>query len=255
MPLQIITIPCLSDNYAYLLRETETGQVAVVDVPEAAPILGALKDLGWPLHQILITHHHADHIYGLDEVREATGAKVYGAAADKHRLPPLDFELSEGDSFELGNETCDVIDVSGHTVGHIAFLFNRAEVVFSADSLMALGCGRVFEGDFAMMWNTLLKFKALPDETLVYSGHEYTLSNAKFAITIEPDNTDLQNRITDIEKKRAGGIPTVPANIGLEKATNPFLRADLPEIKALVGMQGANDVDVFGEIRTRKDNF
>lgn len=255
MPLQIITIPCLSDNYAYLLRETDTGQVALVDVPEAAPVLGALKDMEWPLHQILITHHHADHIDGLDEVRAATGAKVYGAAADKHRLPALDFALSEGDSIKLGNETCDVIDVSGHTVGHIAFLFKGAEAVFSADSLMALGCGRVFEGDFAMMWNTLLKFKALPDETLVYSGHEYTLSNAKFALTIEPDNADLQARLEDIETKRTKSIPTVPASIGLEKSTNPFIRADLPEIKALMGMQEASDADVFGEIRTRKDNF
>lgn len=255
MPLQIITVPCLSDNYAYLIRETDTGEVAVVDVPEAAPILGALKDMDWSLDTILITHHHGDHIYGLDELRTATGAKVYGAANDKHRLPELDFAVAEGDSFKLGNEVCGVIDVSGHTIGHIAYLFKKAKAVFSADSLMALGCGRVFEGDFPMMWGTLQKFKAMPDDTLVYSGHEYTLANAKFALTIEPNNPDLQARAAEIKENRAQGIPTVPCSIGLEKATNPFMRADLPEVKALVGMAGNSDAEAFGEIRSRKDTF
>jgi hydroxyacylglutathione hydrolase len=255
MPLQIITIPCLSDNYAYLIRDKDTGQVAVVDVPEAAPILNVLKDMGWQLDQILITHHHFDHIEGLEELRKATGAKVYGATADSHRLPPLDVSLTEGDTFKLGNEVCEILDVSGHTIGHIAFLFTGADAIFSADSLMALGCGRVFEGDFAMMWGTMLKFKALRDDTLVYSGHEYTLSNAKFALTIEPDNADLQARIKDSEDKRANDIPTVPASIGLEKATNPFMRADLTQVKTLMGMETACDAEVFGEIRSRKDRF
>jgi hydroxyacylglutathione hydrolase len=255
MTLQIITVPCLSDNYAYLIRETDTGEVALVDVPEAGPILGALKDMEWPLHKILITHHHYDHIDGLEEVRNATGAQVYGADADSHRLPKLDVALIEGDQFKLGHETCEVMDVSGHTIGHIAYLFKDAQAVFSADSLMALGCGRVFEGDFPMMWGTMLKFKALSDDTLVYSGHEYTASNAKFALTIEPDNADLQARAADIKDKRANSIPTVPASIGLEKATNPFMRADLPDVKALLGMATATDVDAFGEIRTRKDHF
>jgi len=141
MPLQIITIPCLADNYAYLIRETDTGQVAVVDVPEADPILGALKDMDWPLHQILITHHHYDHIEGLEELRAETGAKVYGAAADSRRLPKLDFALADGDNFKLGNEACEIMDVSGHTIGHIAFLFKNASAVFSADSLMAWAAG------------------------------------------------------------------------------------------------------------------
>lgn len=255
MALQIVTVPCLSDNYAYLIRDTDTDQVAVVDVPEAAPILGALKDLKWSLDKILITHHHFDHIDGVEDLKSETGAQVYGAKADKHRLPPLDIELSEGDTLKLGHETCDVLDVSGHTVGHIAFVFKNAEVAFSADSLMALGCGRLFEGDANMMWGTMKKFKALSDDTLVYSGHEYTASNAQFAKTIEPDNADLQTRIEDITDKRANGIPTVPASIGLEKATNPFMRANLKEVKALLGMTGASDADVFGEIRRRKDNF
>ncbi len=255
MALQIITIPCLSDNYAYLIRDEETDQVAVVDVPDASPIIGVLKDLDWSLDKILITHHHYDHIDGVAALKSETGAQVYGAKADKHRLPDLDVELSEGDTFKLGTEVCDVLDVSGHTVGHIAFVFKNAEAVFSADSLMALGCGRLFEGDPAMMWNTMKKFKALTDDTLVYSGHEYTASNAAFALTIEPNNVDLQTRIEDITDKRANDIPTVPASIGMEKATNPFMRADLKEVKTLVDMAGASDADVFGEIRRRKDNF
>lgn len=255
MALQIVTIPCLSDNYAYLIRDKDTDQVAVVDVPDAAPIIGALKDLDWSLDKILITHHHYDHIDGVEALKAETNAQVYGAKADVHRLPALDVELSEGDTFKLGNETCDVLDVSGHTVGHIAFVFKNAEAAFSADSLMALGCGRLFEGDAKMMWRTMEKFKALSEDTLVYSGHEYTSSNAAFAITIEPDNADLQTRIEDINDKRANDIPTVPASIGLEKATNPFMRADLKEVKVLVGMVGASNEDVFGEIRRRKDNF
>ncbi|KAB7610459.1 hydroxyacylglutathione hydrolase [Amylibacter sp. SFDW26] len=255
MALQIITIPCLSDNYAYLIRDEETDQVAVVDAPEAAPILGALKDLEWSLDKILITHHHFDHIDGIEALQLETGAQVFGATADKHRLPQLDVELAEGDTFELGHETCEVLDVSGHTIGHIAFVFKNAKAAFTADSLMALGCGRLFEGDAKMMWDTMRKFKTLSDDTLVYSGHEYTASNAAFAITIEPDNADLQTRIEDITDKRANDIPTVPASIGLEKATNPFMRANLNEVKALVGMTGASDAEVFGEIRRRKDNF
>lgn len=255
MTFEILTIPCLQDNYAYLMKDAETGEVALVDAPEAAPILAKLKETGWALNHILITHHHADHIDGVAELRAATDAKVYGAAADKHRLPSLDVELKDGDNFKIGSHTCNVIDVSGHTVGHIAFLFPNALAAFTADSLMALGCGRLFEGDANMMWGTMLKFKALPDDTQVYSGHEYTTGNAKFAITIEPDNPDLQARIVDINTKRANNIPTVPASIGLEKATNPFMRADDASVKALVGMKTASDAQVFGEIRTRKDNF
>lgn len=255
MPLRIITIPCLTDNYAYLIHETNTGQVAVVDVPDAEPILAALKDLNWPLHQILITHHHYDHIDGVEKLQAKTGAKVIGARADKHRLPKLDLELADNETFKLGHETCTAIDVSGHTIGHIAFWFKDQQAVFSADSLMALGCGRLFEGDFASMWNTLLKFKEMSDDTHVYSGHEYTLSNANFALTIEPNNKTLQDRHIDIKKKRAQNIPTVPSTIGLEKATNPFLRADNAQVKIELGMENASNVDVFAEIRTQKDNF
>jgi len=255
MTLSVITVPCLSDNYAYILRCNETGATAVVDVPDAAPIQAALTAKGWDLDYILITHHHFDHIDGVADLRGATNAQVIGAQADIHRLPPLDRAISDGDTFKLGNSTADIIDVSGHTIGHIAFWFRKDKSVFSADSLMALGCGRLFEGTQPMMWDTMQKFIAMPADTLVYSGHEYTASNAKFALTIEPNNPDLIARVDDIARTRERGEFTVPASIGLELATNPFMRANNPVVKAAIGMTDATDAASFGEIRSRKDNF
>lgn len=255
MPLELRTIPCLSDNYAFLIHDPETGDTGLIDAPEAAPILAALAETGWRLTSVFLTHHHYDHVDGLAEILAAHPAKVYGAAADAHRLPPLDHALSEGDSISVGSQTGTVLDVSGHTVGHIAFSFPDAAMVFTADSLMALGCGRLFEGDAAMMWASLSKLMALPDETIVCSGHEYTQSNARFAMTIEPENPDLVARVAQIDAARAEGEATVPSSMGLEKATNPFLRAHLPEIKQALDMQNASDAEVFAEIRARKDSF
>lgn len=255
MTLQIETIPCLSDNYAYLAHDPATGETAVVDVPEAAPILNALAKKGWRATQVLITHHHADHVQGLSDLLAHHDAKVVGHAADAARLPPLDMSVSEGDTVSIGNETGHVMDVSGHTVGHIAFHFPQSAVVFTADSLMALGCGRVFEGTMPQMWESLSKLAALPPETTVCSGHEYTAANARFALTIDPDNPDLISRIEAVDAARAQGRPTVPSRLSEELATNPFLRAADPGIQAHLGMTGADAVTVFAEIRTRKDNF
>ena len=255
MPLEIVTVPCLSDNYAYLAHDPATGETAVVDVPEAAPIRAALAERGWQLGTILITHHHADHVDGVEDLRRETGARVVGARADAHRLPPLDTAVAEGDSVAVGAETGEVIDVSGHTVGHIAFHFPASHAVFTADSLMALGCGRVFEGTAPMMWESLSKLAALPGDTLVYSGHEYTAKNAEFARTIEPDNAQLKSRCEAVEAARADGRPTVPSKLSEERATNPFLRAALPEVKTAIGMTDAADAEVFAEIRKRKDRF
>lgn len=255
MTLDVVTIPCLSDNYAFLLRCSETGEVALVDAPEAGPIKAELEARNWTLNQILITHHHDDHIDGVDELRETYGATVLGGKDDVHRLPKLDRSVGDGDTFKVGNSEADVIDVSGHTIGHIAFLFKADKAAFTADSLMAMGCGRVFEGTHPQMWESLKKFKALPADTTIYSGHEYTASNAKFALTIEPENKDLQARVAEIEATRAKGGFTVPSNFGVELATNPFMRADQPEVKAVLGMQDKSDAEVFDEIRTRKDNF
>lgn len=255
MPLDIVTIPCLSDNYAYLAHDPVSGATTLVDIPEAAPILSALRTHGWTLDQILITHHHWDHIGGLSEVLAVHPAKVVGATADAERLPPLDNAVAEGDTVTIGDETGTVLDVSGHTIGHVAFHFPASQAVFTADSLMALGCGRVFEGTHPQMWESLSKLAALPRETMVYSGHEYTAANARFAVTIDPDNAALRQRVADIETARAASVPTVPSELGLELDTNPFLRAADPAIAAHLELTGAPAVEVFSEIRSRKDAF
>jgi hydroxyacylglutathione hydrolase len=255
MPLEIVTIPCLKDNYAFLAHDRATGQTAVVDVPEAAPIAAALRVRRWRLSHVILTHHHWDHVDGLAALLAEHPATVIGAAADAHRLPPLDVAVAEGDRIVIGSDEGRVIDVSGHTLGHIAIHFPASAVVFTADSLMALGCGRLFEGTPAQMYASLAKLAALPDDTLVCSGHEYTASNAKFAATIEPENAALISRIEKIETARAQGRPTVPSLLSTERATNPFLRADSPEIQANLGLTGADPVTVFTEVRRRKDSF
>jgi hydroxyacylglutathione hydrolase len=255
MPLEIVTVPCLSDNYAFLAHDAESGDTAVIDVPEAEPILAALADRGWRATHVLLTHHHDDHVQGLGALLEKHSATVIGARADAHRLPKLDVRVAEGDTVTIGGERGDVIDVSGHTVGHIAVHFPVSKAVFTADSLMALGCGRVFEGTKPQMWESLQKLAALPRDTLVYSGHEYTLTNAKFARTIEPDNPDLISRIETVERARAAGRPTVPSELSIEIATNPFLRAHEARVQENLGMLGADPADVFAEIRSRKDSF
>ena len=255
MTLEIVTIPCLSDNYAFLAHESKTGETALIDAPEAAPILAALKQRGWRLSHVLITHHHLDHVGGLAEILAEHPAAVVGAAADAGRLPPLDIAVAEDDTVEIGGEEAHVIDVSGHTIGHIAYYFPVSKVVFTADSLMALGCGRVFEGTPPQMWASLNKLAALPEDTVVCSGHEYTQANGAFALTIEPDNPALISRMKDIASARAAGIPTVPSSLTLEKETNPFLRATEPAVQRRLGMEGADPAEVFAEIRARKDRF
>lgn len=255
MSLQILTIACLSDNYAYLAHDPATGQTMAVDVPEAGPLLKALDENGWTLSHVLLTHHHYDHVDGLPDLLAKAPAQVLGAAADAHRLPPLDVALNEGDTFGIGDDEGHVIDVSGHTVGHIAVHFPASQAVFTADSLMALGCGRVFEGTMPQMWSSLCKLSALPAETTVYSGHEYTQSNAKFALTVDPDNPALISRAEAVNDARNRGEPTVPSTLAEELATNPFLRATDPGIQAHLGMTDADPAEVFAEIRTRKDCF
>lgn len=255
MPLELVTIPCLTDNYAYLIHDQETGQTAVVDVPEPGPILAALEAHQWRLTHILITHHHDDHIQGVDTLRTRTGAMVLGAAADAHRLPRLDLALDENCNFSVGRETARVIDVPGHTLGHIAFHFPESRLLFTADSLMAGGCGRLFEGTAGQMHQSLRKLAALPPETLVCSGHEYTASNLRFASTLEPDNPQIISRTAEVASLRSQGRPTVPSSLATELATNPYLRVHLPALKTAVGLPDAADVTVFAEIRARKDKF
>lgn len=253
MPLELVTVSCLQDNYAYLLHDTVSGATACIDVPEAAPILAALRDRGWALSDIWITHHHDDHIGGVAALVAATGARVTGAAADRHRLPALDRAVAPGDCVPLGGAKAAALDVPGHTVGHIAYVLPG--YAFTGDSLMVLGCGRLFEGTPAQMWDSLSRLAALPGDTLICSGHEYTASNARFALTIEPDNPALQARAAAVAAARAAGRPTVPATLAEDLATNPFLRAHLPAVKAAIGMPGAPDAACFAEIRARKDRF
>ncbi len=253
MPPELVTVPCLADNYAFLLHDPGSGATACIDVPEAAPILQALAARGWRLSDIWITHHHPDHVGGVAALVAATGAQVTGAAADAHRLPPLDRAVVPGDSVALGASRGTVLDVPGHTVGHIAYVLPG--FAFTADSLMAAGCGRLFEGTPAQMWDSLRRLAALPGDTLICSGHEYTAANIRFALTIEPGNPALQARAARVAEARAAGRPTVPSTLAEEQATNPFLRAGLPEIRAALGMADAPGAAVLAEIRARKDRF
>jgi hydroxyacylglutathione hydrolase len=255
MPLEIVTVPCLSDNYAYLLRDGGTGRVGLVDAPEAAPIEAALKARGWGLDLILITHHHGDHIEGVDALRRGYGAQVAGFGPDRRRLPALDVVLEDGGTVALGDSVAQVMAVPGHTLGHIAYNFPEAQALFSADSLMVMGCGRVFEGTAEQMWASLARLAALPDGTEIYSGHEYAAANTRFALSVDGDNAALQKRAGQIAAARAEGRPTVPARLDLERATNPFLRVAIPGFKARLGLENLSDAQVFAEVRRRKDAF
>jgi hydroxyacylglutathione hydrolase len=253
MPLHLVTIPCRTDNYAYLVHDAGSGRTALVDAPEAGPILAALDAHQWRLTDILLTHHHGDHIDGVEALRSRTGARVWGAAADAHRLPPLDEALADGSRFLLGDTEVRVIEVPGHTLGHIAYLMPG--LAFTGDSLMAAGCGRLFEGTAAQMHAGLARLAALPPDTLICSGHEYTAANLRFALTLEPDSPALISRQAEVAAARAHGQPTVPVKLETELATNPYLRAHLPALKSAVGLPDADDVTVFAEIRARKDRF
>lgn len=254
MPLEIIIIPCLQDNYAYLLHNAETKETALVDIPDAAPIQAVLDQNGWTLTDILITHHHWDHIDGLPNL-DTKNVRIIGATADAHRLPELSESVSEESVLTVCGEPVQILDVSGHTIGHIAFYFPKTGAVFTADSLMAMGCGRLFEGTPEMMLESMEKFIPLPDTTLVYSGHEYTAHNAAFAKTVDPQNAALDQRIAEITASRDARMPTVPSTLGQERATNPFLRTDDSGIRAAIHMPDAKNVAVFAEIRERRNTF
>lgn len=252
MPFEIVTIPCRTDNYAYLVHDDATATVTLVDAPEAAPIAAALERRGWGLDAILVTHHHDDHVAAVDALRDRYGAAVTGASADSRRLPRLDHAVAPGD--RAGPIGARVLKAYGHTIGHVAYHLPEAEALFSADSLMVMGCGRLFEGAAADMWETLTRFTALPPTTRLYSGHEYTEANLRFALSLGRDAA-LDARAAQIAATRAAGRPTMGPTLAEERATNPFLRAADDDMKARVGMAGAPDVEVFAEIRRRKDAF
>ncbi len=253
MPLEIMLVPCLSDNYAVLVHESTTGETLCVDAPDARPIQSALGEKGWKLSTILITHHHHDHIDGLDLLKSVYGAKAFGPKAESKSIPGLDETLSEGEEISFAGHPIRIIETPGHTLGHICYHWPDDKLLFSGDTLFVMGCGRLFEGTPAHMWSSLSKLAALPSETKVYCGHEYTLSNAEFAAKLEPNNIDLQTRLIDIRDKRGKNQPTVPSTIGEEQKTNPFLRPASKEIRQNLQKTQDTDEAVFAEIRKRKD--
>jgi len=253
--LEIELVPCLRDNYAYLVRDADEDFCAIVDPSEAAPVRDALERRGWRLTHILNTHHHPDHTGGNAALKREYGAEVVGPEKDRARIPALDRGVEEGSPFALGSHAGRVLEIPAHTSGHIAFAFEADDAVFTGDTLFAMGCGRLFEGTPGTMAHSLAKLMTLPDSMRVYCGHEYTLNNGRFALMLEPGNAELQTRMREVEELRAAGRPTIPSSIGIEKRTNPFLRPHSAEIRRTLNMPGAGDVDVFAEMRARKDNF
>lgn len=253
--LVIEQIPVLSDNYVYLVHEPDANLTAVVDPAVTAPVLAALDRHGWRLTHVLNTHHHHDHVGGNSELKAATGCTIVGPRADRERIPDIDVALGDGDVFRFGGSTALVYDVPGHTRGHIAYHFVGDHALFCGDTLFALGCGRMFEGTAPQMWRSLEKLRGLPADTLVYCAHEYTQSNGRFALSVEPGNAALQARMREVDARRAQNLPTVPSTIGDECATNPFLRPESPELQAALGVVGQPLHEVFGAARARKDVF
>lgn len=254
-PLLLVTVPCRTDNYAFLLHNRATGQTALFDGPDAEPIAAELDRRGWTLSDIALTHHHGDHVQGVASLRARSGARVIGAAADSHRLPPLDLAVGDGEQVTICGTQVRVIAVPGHTSGHVAYHVPAAHALFAGDTLMAMGCGRLFEGTAEQMWTSLTRLRALPPETLICSGHEYTEANGRFALSVEPGNADLVARIGKVAAQRARGEATVPSLMADELRTNPFLRADVAAFQAAVGLQGDPAVEVFAHIRKLKDHF
>ena len=249
--MEIIVIPCLKDNYAYLVRGENV--CAVVDPSEAEPVLAALAARQWKLTHILNTHHHLDHTGGNLALKERFGAQVVGPGKDAARIPGIDIGVEERTGWNFAGQTVQVLEVPGHTRGAITFVIGGN--AFTGDTLFAMGCGRLFEGDPPTMWTSLSKLMTLPDSTRIYCGHEYTQNNGRFALTLEPDNSALQERMGAVDAARSGNRPTVPSTMALEKQTNPFLRPDSAAIRETLGMESTSDVAVFAEIRRRKDAY
>lgn len=251
--LEIHQFPCLNDNYGVLIHDPASGATASVDAPDGEAVAAAAKSKGWGLTHILVTHHHADHTQGNAALKAATGCTVIGPKGEAGRIPGLDKAVGEGDTFPLGGAQVHVLETPGHTSGHITYWLPAQGVAFAGDTLFSLGCGRVMEGTPEMMWASLGKLMRLPPRTLIYCGHEYTLANGRFALTIEPDNEALKARIRQCEALRAEGRPTLPMRLDQELETNPFLRAGRADIKARLGLAGAPDWKCFAEIRARKN--
>ena len=255
MSVDVRLVPCLSDNYAVILCDRATEATAVIDAPDAGAIEKALDGAGWKPTHILITHHHGDHVQGIPALKQKYGATVVGPRAEAAQIPLLDVAVGAADPVAVGGMIARVIETQGHTAGHIVYMFDAAKMLFAGDTLFALGCGRPFERPAPVLWASLQKLRELPADTKLYCGHEYTLANARFAVTVDPKNAALKKRLAEIEATRAAGKPTLPSTMADELRTNPFLRADDAAVAEAVGMQGADPAAVFTELRERKNNF
>ncbi|MGZ5621780.1 MAG: hydroxyacylglutathione hydrolase [Methylobacter sp.] len=253
--LSILTLPVLNDNYIYLLHDPVSGETAVVDPAVAQPILDILDQKGWQLTSILNTHHHSDHVGGNLELKLKTGCTIIAPLSDRHRIPGIDRSVVDGDEITLGKHSAGVISTPGHTSGHVVYHFADDNMLFCGDTLFVMGCGRLFEGTAEQMWHSLQKLKALPASTQIYCAHEYTQNNGRFALTVEPDNRELQQRMDTVNQLRAKHLPTVPSTIEQELDTNPFFREDSLALQQTVNMVNKKPVEVFAEIRRLKDNF
>jgi len=253
--LETYMFPCLTDNYGFLLHDTEKDLTATVDTPDVNAIEKALAIKNWKLTHILNTHHHWDHAGGNLELKQNTGCLIAGPLAEASMIPGIDIELHEGDIFQFGRFNARVYDTPGHTSGHIVYHFESEHIAFVGDTLFAMGCGRLFEGTPEQMWHSLNKIMKWPDETRLYCAHEYTQANARFALTVEPHNRDLYIRSREVDKIRAAGEPTIPTTLVLEKKTNPFLRPHSRDIRRTINMEKSSDLDVFTKIRNLKNAF
>lgn len=253
--LTILTIPVLLDNYAYAIHDEESGATAVIDPSQAKPVLAALQERKWAVTHIFNTHHHHDHVGGNMDLKRATGCTIVGSRIDAERVPGLGAQVDDGDTYSVGCMRFTILHIPGHTRGHLALWLRDDQAVFTGDTLFTLGCGRIFEGTPEQMWTSLCRLRDLPESTRVYCGHEYTQKNAVFALTIEPNNEDLLARANRTNALRANGKSTIPSLIGEERRTNPFLRCDEASVQQSVGLNGADPVKVFAEIRRRKDAF
>lgn len=255
MPAQLRLFLCLTDNYGVLVHDPASGATAAIDAPEAAPVEAALKGNGWKLTDILVTHHHGDHTGGIAELKQRYRCRIIAPRGEAAKIPQVDLAVKEGDTVNVGGLAAHVIETPGHTLGHIAYWLHADKLAFVGDTLFSIGCGRVIEGTPEMMWRSLVKLRELPDDTRIFCGHEYTQANIRFAKTIEPNNRALLAREREVEKLIAEGKPTIPTTLAQEKAANPFLRADLPDVAAAIGMAGRPPAEVFAEIRARKNKF
>ena len=255
MPIDIRQFACLSDNYGYLVHDRETGATAAIDTPDAEAINRELSAAGWKLTHILNTHHHWDHVGGNLALKEKWGCTITGPKGEADKIPGIDQPVGEGDDILLGASKASVHTTPGHTLGHIIYHFADDSAAFVGDTIFAMGCGRLFEGTAEQMWSSLSMIAALPPETKLYCAHEYTQANAAFALSVDPQNEELKKRSAEVDALRARNTPTVPTTVALERATNPFLRAQDPALQAAINMAGAKPVDAFAETRRLKDNF